>query len=158
MSPRGGIDIFVVLRHRRPGPVYRLWTRHLRLNKIISSRSLTISASVFFALFLCGLTSKATSRPSRLPNHRESPRDGERTMAQVLRMSKEIRSLCLLILSASHSGSRTATTDTTLLPRGTCTLLFSSCFSRSFMHTSLPIQYYHRHPQGRRFYTKLRHS
>jgi hypothetical protein len=157
MSPRGGIDIFVVLRHRPPCLLYTA-TRHLRLNKIISSGSLTISVSVFFALFLCGLTSKATSRPSRLPNHRESPRDGERTMAQVLRMAKEIRSLRLLILSASHSGSRTATTDTTLLPRGTRTLLFSSCFSRSFMHTPLPIQYHHRHPHCRRFYTKLRHS
>ena len=38
--------------------------------------------------------SKTTSRPPWLPNHREPPRDeGRRTMAQVLKMAKEIRSV-----------------------------------------------------------------
>jgi hypothetical protein len=56
------------------------------------------SYRALYSSLLCKSISKATSRPSRLPDHRESPRDEGRTMAQVLRMAKKIRSVRLLIL------------------------------------------------------------
>ena len=60
------------------------------------------SYRALYSSLLCKSISKATSRSSRLPNHRESPRDGERTMAQVLKMAKRIRSLRLLTYLPSY--------------------------------------------------------
>ena len=54
-SLRNGIDIFVVLRHRRLCLSF-MATRLLPLNKIISSESLTISPSVFSTLLQWVLT------------------------------------------------------------------------------------------------------
>ena len=59
----------------------------------ILCRRHTRSFSVLYSSLSRESISKGTSRPSRLSNHRESSRDGERTMAQILKMAKEIRSV-----------------------------------------------------------------
>ena len=48
----------------------------------------------------------------------------------------------------------TLSNNTTLLPRGTCTLSFSSLFSLPFMLTTFLSYHHHRQPRGRRYYTK----
>jgi hypothetical protein len=55
LSLHDGIDIFVVLRHWGLCLSF-MATRHLRLNKIISSGSLTISSGVFVTLSVWVLT------------------------------------------------------------------------------------------------------